>query len=91
MSADGVIMASGRNEDVGNWAANVRVRAEPGTTGHCSTTRLRVPQFHKMHDYAVGAINSRYQILKQEDRAMEFDYGLADFDMDAANVALLQV
>lgn len=78
---------------MGRWGAVARVQAAGATNEHSiiSTAKIRVPQFHKMHDHATEAIKMRYMSLRQQGREQQFDGSMERVTMDDANVVLLQV
>lgn len=78
---------------MGRWGAIACLQGHAGTEAETviSTVKLRVPQFHKMHDHATTAIKQRYRTLQNQQRVHMFDYSMERIDMEDANVMLLQV
>jgi hypothetical protein len=86
-----VVIASGWNADVGVWSATARVVTNNTKLGRGSSLGISTGQFHKMNDYALRALQHRYETLVSSNRAKEFDYTMADLQMENPNAALIQV
>jgi hypothetical protein len=93
-STGGVLLASGVNAEVGHWGAVARVQDAGIQTSQrnvVNVAKLRVPEFHKMHDHATDAIKMNFMQLRQQGLAQQFDGSMESVSMDDANVVLLQV